>query len=83
MYDPKPTVGRIVHYRLIDRPDTDDPVAACVTGVSKLDPEVLDLHIMYPRHKTIEGELVPGGCHHAGGVKKGGGAGQWGWPPRV
>jgi len=83
MEDPKPTIGRIVHYRLIDAGDAGDPVAACVVGVRKSDPEVLDLHVMYPTHKTAEGELVRGGCHNAGGVKKGGGAGQWGWPPRV
>jgi len=80
MYDPKPTVGRIVHYRLLD---ADIPVPACVVEVDVLDPEVLGLHVMHPRHKTPEGEIVKGGCFHAAMVKKGGGAGQWGWPPRA
>lgn len=80
MYDPKPTVGRIVHYRLIAGGDV--PVPAVVVTVDDLDPEILGLHVMHPRF-TEKGEITAGCCHHAEKVKKGGGAGQWGWPPRA
>ena len=79
MYDPKPTVGRIVHYRLAAGAI---PVPACVVEVDVLDPEILGLHVMCPKYSAL-GENTRGCCFQAALVKKGDGAGQWGWPPRV
>lgn len=80
MYDPKPTVGRIVIYHLID---TGAAVPAVVVAVDPLDSDRLELHVMHPKYQTPEGEIVRAGCFHANIVKKGDAAGQWGWPPRV
>ena len=80
MEDPKPTVGRIVIYHLIDNLD----VPAVVVAVDPADFDSLSLHVMYPRHKAKEeGPIVMGGCSHLAAVRKGDGIGQWGWPPRM
>ncbi len=78
--DPKPSIGRTVHYRLID---TGQPVPAIVTKVSELDPEIVDLHVMFPRHVIPEGDVVGAGCFGAQGVKKGETPGHWSWPPKL
>ena len=80
MEDPKPSVGRVVHYHLID---TGVAVPAVVVVVDPEDPDRLELHVMHPKYRTTEGEIIRAGCFHAAMVKKGGAAGQWGWPPRV
>lgn len=82
--NPKPTVGRVVHYRLIDEPKDHEIAAATVVKVSPLDSEVVDLHVMHSKYKVPDtGPIVQGGCFTAYNVKPGDGAGQWSWPPRV
>ena len=80
MYDPKPTVGRIVIYHLID---TGAAVPAVVVTVDPLDPDRLGLHVMHPQYQTPEGVTIRAGCFHTAIAKKGDAAGQWGWPARV
>lgn len=79
MEDPKPTVGRIVIYHLIENVD----VPAVVVAIDPVDANFLYLHVMYPRYKSKGGEIVQGGCSHVALVKKGDAVKQWGWPPRV
>lgn len=80
--DPKPTIGRIVHYHLID---TMEAVPAIIVKVDEEDSDVVDLHVMHSKYQVREtGEIIVGGCFTRYNVRrKKGHYGCWFWPDRV
>lgn len=78
----KPSIGRIVHYHLID---TMEIVPAVILKVDAENPEVVDLHVMHSKYRVPEtGEIVMGGCFTRYKVKEGKGHfGCWFWPDLV
>lgn len=85
MSEQKPSVGRIVHYR-VSKSDAGEIMRRCVVAAGEGDmlPAIIVASDPADTHGTNLQVLLNGhGTFWAGSRKEGTGPGEWSWPPRV